>query len=367
MFHAVTPNVPSFGIVSTDTSTTLNYEMLLKFNEEHSVRYFMVGDAGNAYPPGFSLYMGMKSVEMLFRVDESKVIPLSNKSAEVSSKPFEGGAFDPSDIAKPKTLADIVPLIQWEKATNYNIGMFNHFVKNVAESLSSTSTYLTYLSNAERATTQWKAVRMARALGRHEAGANPKSAETALMHSARSAGPVSESCHYAIIEWNESNGTRSPVNPWQGTGKPGKGNVLQRFGPNKVLDCIITRHNEDIVQVLLTKRGENWAIPGRFVQAGSSDAGGTVRRTVHDPRATAIAQELDASFAGCWYIEDTDRNTDHAWIESHVYRAHMQEMMEGDSQLQWKDVMRKDTKEWLLGESMFANHGLIIRMTLREF
>ncbi len=160
-----------------------------------------------------------------------------------------------------------------------------------------------------------------------------------------------------------------PRNPLGRTGLSGRG-FWGRWGPNAAVDPVITRlqPRSRELEILLIKRGsaDQWALPGGIIRNGDSVSMAAARSLLEktslqiDPtRFLSVGEQV---------VEDF-RNTDHAWVESQVVFAHLNDSDHFEVRsphaadivdVDWCPLSPEFTRR------LFANHLTLISRTLER-
>jgi ADP-ribose pyrophosphatase len=154
-------------------------------------------------------------------------------------------------------------------------------------------------------------------------------------------------------EFSDESSYSGPLNPKSFTGMIGRG-LLGCYGPNFAADPIVTRFNNDVLEMAAIQRGDTgeWAIPGGMVERGST-VSATLRnefneealgntlgtgdaeyaKTKEDADYTAkikkLQHEVNVLFDNGTVVYqgwvDDPRNTDWAWMETVAMHFHIED------------------------------------------
>lgn len=159
-----------------------------------------------------------------------------------------------------------------------------------------------------------------------------------------------------------------PRNPAGRTGLAGRG-FFHQWGPNPAVDAVVTRvnHGRRAFEFALVKRADTgqWGLPGTFVAPGETNAQ-AFTRVVTEKLGLAV-DAAGAEVIARVLVSDY-RNTDHAWIESTVLLARLDEdempplqgAHGGVTDVAWLLV------DGALADQLFASHARIIAMCVRR-
>ena len=124
------------------------------------------------------------------------------------------------------------------------------------------------------------------------------------------------------------------LNPGGRTGLVGGWSEHAHAGANRAVDPLITRFRPDAKEPTLQflagpRRDCNaWALPGAMIRTSESVETamrrGLAEKGVDSKIVSLLRFGLEASDSGYIYIDDS-RNTDDAWIESTVYKFHLED------------------------------------------
>lgn len=185
---------------------------------------------------------------------------------------------------------------------------------------------------------------------------------------ARDKTQLAPSYHYPHGVRVDENGY--PLNPAGRTGIQGRGD-LWNWGPNHAADPILTRENDNVIEILLIRRDDNnqYALPGGMVDPSDESSLTAAARELHEeaniPNVTFSPDDI--TYKG---VVDDRRSTDNAWVETVAVWKHYPHNTGNNLTPQagsdaavavWVPLNEK------LLPHLYASHGVFVREVMKKF